>query len=317
MNELANFAVNVAWQSSAIALAALIASFVLRRAAARFHHAALAFASIATAVVPVAGLFRTATVAITIDAPATPTIRPDVIAIVYLVFVLGAALSLGRAWLRVRRLRRSAIDVPPMEIADLCRAALGVGDVPIRASTEVAAPVTIGAVRPMILLPVALPAETLPAVIGHELAHVRRRDGVMQLVAELVNLVAGFNPLVRLLRRRMDIAREMACDELVTSTLVAPHEYAQALLAVAGRAIAPRYAMGIGHAAALELRLRHLREPRRTRTAHVIAAAAVIAATAFAFRLPLTLFATHPNFSGDWVLDARRTHFGAVRPYQS
>ena len=51
------------------------------------------------------------------------------------------------------------------------------------------------------------------AVLRHELAHVRRRDGLVLSLEILVQAVYFFHPLVRLLIRRLRTWREMACDD--------------------------------------------------------------------------------------------------------
>jgi HEAT repeat protein len=70
----------------------------------------------------------------------------------------------------------------------------------------------------------------LLSVIGHEMAHVKRRDFLSNLICELVALPISFHPLTFLIKRQIDRARELACDELVTTHVLAPDLYARSLL---------------------------------------------------------------------------------------
>jgi beta-lactamase regulating signal transducer with metallopeptidase domain len=70
----------------------------------------------------------------------------------------------------------------------------------------------------------------LLSVIGHEMAHVARRDFLVNLVCELIALPVSFHPLTFLIKKQIDRARELACDELVTKRVLAPRVYARSLL---------------------------------------------------------------------------------------
>ena len=54
-------------------------------------------------------------------------------------------------------------------------------------------------------------------VISHELAHIQRRDGLIQAFQILAGALYVFNPLVWWLNRRMNNYREMACDDAVVA----------------------------------------------------------------------------------------------------
>jgi len=83
-------------------------------------------------------------------------------------------------------------------------------------SEEVTGPVTLGALRPAILLPPrflddASQDEALSA-LGHEMAHVRRRDYAVNLLCEALLLPVAFHPAVRLVRRRAKTFAAAAID---------------------------------------------------------------------------------------------------------
>ena len=83
-------------------------------------------------------------------------------------------------------------------------------------SPTYAVPFVTGLVRPAVVLPttaVAWPDDELAAVVRHELSHIRRRDLLRILVADLACALHWPNPLVWLAARRAALAHEMACDD--------------------------------------------------------------------------------------------------------
>ena len=76
----------------------------------------------------------------------------------------------------------------------------------VRRSDAVAVPMMWGFFRPVILLPTEANSwepERLRAVLLHELAHVQRRDWLMQTIAQITCAVYWFNPIVWVVARRM------------------------------------------------------------------------------------------------------------------
>jgi hypothetical protein len=133
----------------------------------------------------------------------------------------------------------------------------------LRVSHEVAAPLTWGVLDPVILLPDAAhawPAERRRLVLLHELAHVRRGDGMVQAIAQLACAWYWFHPGAWWARRELRDAREEACDARVLAAGVRPSAYAQALLDVAAEARggAPGAALGMARAPRLHARIRRL-----------------------------------------------------------
>jgi len=156
----------------------------------------------------------------------------------YAVFILARAIRLARFWQRKERLRRSASRIgiePEVEAAaDRCRNVLGIRNVTVTRSNQARVPYTVGARHPLIVLPDAYCSTTdeakLLSVVGHEMAHVARKDFLTNFVCELIALPISFHPLTYLLKRELDRTRELACDELVTRRVLAPKVYARSLL---------------------------------------------------------------------------------------
>lgn len=94
------------------------------------------------------------------------------------------------------------------------------------------APLTYGALRPVIIIPPALldSPDSLKTVLAHELIHVRRADSVWALLECVTLAVFAFHPLVRLLRCGIERSRETSCDaEVLAAGIVRPSQYAELL----------------------------------------------------------------------------------------
>lgn len=173
----------------------------------------------------------------------------------YAGFLVYRFVKLARAWRMTIQLRAGAfrrnLAGPIAAIVAQGRSALGLGPSAdsLTASPEflfssaVSLPVTLGALRPAILLPENLietmDSRELAAALSHELAHVRRRDYLVNLLSELSLVSISFHPAAVFLKRRIDQTREMATDELAASCAQSPASYANALVSLARRVVAP------------------------------------------------------------------------------
>jgi len=104
-------------------------------------------------------------------------------------------------------------------------------------SSLVEGPVTLGFLKPVILIPLAmvnhLTTEQVEALILHELAHIRRQDYLLHLWIAFLEVLFFFNPFSKLLIRTIQKEREHRCDDLVLQFQCDPHTYVAALLALA------------------------------------------------------------------------------------
>lgn len=129
------------------------------------------------------------------------------------------------------------------------RAMGGKGSPRIRVSPEISAPLTFGVFRPTLLLPQeALDTwsrSRTEAVLVHELAHLRRRDTLTQLVGRLACAAYWFHPLVWHAERAAAVERERACDDTVLRSGARASDYARHLMATAREAGAEMAAMSV------------------------------------------------------------------------
>lgn len=100
-------------------------------------------------------------------------------------------------------------------------------------SAEIATPVAVGPRHPSILIPARLLDELgdqeLQQVGLHEAAHLARYDDYALIVQRIVEALLVFHPVVRWITRRIDLEREIACDDLVIASTGQPRSYAACL----------------------------------------------------------------------------------------
>jgi len=173
----------------------------------------------------------------------------------YSVFLLCRFGRFGVIYVRIAAIRRTASVKPVPEIfaASLqhIRRSLGVGCEPALLISAQDGPMTCGLGNPVIVVPEALLAETSPSmitsVLGHELAHIRRHDFLLNLIYELLFLLVSFHPAAWLIQQRLKQTRELACDEMVADSLLDPLSYAQSLFSVIrSLSICKAHSCGVG-----------------------------------------------------------------------
>jgi beta-lactamase regulating signal transducer with metallopeptidase domain/thiol-disulfide isomerase/thioredoxin len=181
--------------------------------------------------------------------------------------LLGAWLAMGG--LRLRRLVRSSAPAPERLQAGVGRVAMAMGcrsQVELRLSPELISPLLTGLRRPTILLPerMARPdfAKNLPAILAHELAHLRAGDLAWMLAARCMTALLWFHPLAW----RMQSAHATACEEVsdavAAGMLQSAEAYSSALarvaLALAGAPLAPAVSIPMARGPEVTRRLRLL-----------------------------------------------------------
>lgn len=260
-----NYVINATWQIVAITTIAALGSLLLRTVPARYRHVLWLTALGSCLVVPLLttthaipanqSAFITASSTKARQVVSTPLKpEPDLslphlttrrtrivnsaalptlwLTLAYALFLAWRVIRLVRFWLRRAPELR---DIPPEaeRVARRCRTIFGIESVDVAQSSSARMPYTIGALRPLIVLTETFciaSEERLLSVIGHEMAHVARRDYVTNLVCELALLPISFHPFAFVIKKQIDRARELACDELVSKQLLPPKLYARALV---------------------------------------------------------------------------------------
>ncbi len=230
--------------------------------------------------------------------------------------------------LALAALRRSAakLVLSPASAAfrSRCSAHFAVSGVIVATSARIAAPVTFGLRRHLILLPDALLANfsesDLHTVLAHEFAHLHRRDFLKNLLYQLVSLPVSFHPFLWLTRSRLTDTREIVCDQLAAS-LTGRRAYARSLLHLASLLLVKPplpipHAIGILDAHTFERRLMHLTETQRPlprlRRALTLTAAAAFALTACTTALALRVNVASPTATAAEAPSAPAPHTARV-----
>jgi beta-lactamase regulating signal transducer with metallopeptidase domain/Flp pilus assembly protein TadD len=184
---------------------------------------------------------------------------------------------LGIGLQRVRRMTQRATVLADQDLMLLARNVAGEYGLSRRirllTSDELSTPITWGWLRPVIVVPESASAWSLErwrVVLLHEIAHIRRSDWLVQMMAHCVCAFHWFNPLAWWSHRRLTVERERACDEEVLSRGMQASRYATHLLEIARQMCSGRgggiTALGMARRVShLEWRLRSILAHRGTR----------------------------------------------------
>ena len=102
-------------------------------------------------------------------------------------------------------------------------------------SEIVKVPLMLGELKPVILFPFSLLAQLPPAQVEaallHELAHVRRRDYLVNMLQHFTEIIFFFNPGLLWISSRIRDERENCCDDLAIGETRLKKEFVEALVA--------------------------------------------------------------------------------------
>jgi hypothetical protein len=210
-----------------------------------------------------------------------------------------------RAWLAARTLVQNSqatclSDRDRTALEDYSRR-LGIKPPHLRESGEVSSPMVVGGRAPVLLLPEGFAQHTedeIRAALCHELAHIQRRDYLVNAVCQVAALPLAWHPVVDFVQQRIQMTREMVCDAMAAQEMKSHLGYAKCLLALAhsmlgGRDMAAQAQfLGLFGNHTLEERVMRLMDTTtmslRVKTARVVSGAAMMLATgviAVAFHL--------------------------------
>jgi TonB family protein len=215
----------------------------------------------------------------------------EVAAVVWMLGSLLFGLRLARNAMQFRRIVAAAKPVD------------GAFPVRILRSPQVPGPLVTGILRPAILLPedsLTWQPARRRAVLAHELAHVRRRDPAILLVAHAATVIYWFHPLCWLAAARLRMESERACDDAALRIGLSPSGYAGQLLDLA-RLFDPQPAIPMATTSHLESRVKSILDPfvnRSFAAGRTWLAAALVAAAIVAPLTVLRLDAQAPGRGG-------------------
>ena len=201
-------------------------------------------------------------------------------------WLAGTTLLLTRFFVGLyglRRLRRSSTQAPIYSGSD---------SIEILQSDAIAAPVTWGVSRHVILLPTGfedLPSDCRDAVLCHEQAHIRNHDFLLRCLAEFVRAIVWFQPLAWLVRRQLREEQELSSDDCVLESGGKPSAYAKLLMDwdLTPSGANTLTAVGMAHRSCLKRRLYALLDQNLRRDRVTTAPALATGLIGLAMALPL------------------------------
>ena len=163
----------------------------------------------------------------------------NIIFFAWLLFFTLKSLKMAGGLLYIQRIRNYKVHEVSEEFNDKIKAfadQIGIKQaVRLVQSELVKVPVAVGWLKPVILLPMGiilqLSTEQLDSILWHELAHIRRRDYLVNILQGLVETVFFFNPGLLWLSSLIRAEREACCDDMVLSRMNRKANYLEALLA--------------------------------------------------------------------------------------
>ena len=205
------------------------------------------------------------------------------------------ALLVGVAWLAWLGTRSVRAGQEWIAAGDSAQRALGIRrPVRILVTRHPSLIVTWGAIAPVILLPAGASewsADRVRVVVTHEMAHIARRDWIVQVAAECARALYWFNPLFWFACARLRRESEHASDDIVLDLGLDRTAYASHLVTLArafrgpGRTWLP--APSIAHPSTLERRVRAMLNPHVNRRPVSAPRRAALVAVLLAVALPI------------------------------
>jgi beta-lactamase regulating signal transducer with metallopeptidase domain len=180
------------------------------------------------------------------------------LAIAWLAASAAKLLRLALSWLSLQRMSARASDAPAAfgGLADrwLARCGSRRRGVRLASSTELGIPAAVGPLRPSILFPARLfdeMDERAVEQIGlHEAAHLARYDDCAVCAQRVVEALLALHPVAWWIGRRIDLEREIACDDFVLAATGQSRGYASCLTRIVelnrGRRPSPAMAAAVG-----------------------------------------------------------------------
>ncbi|WP_293309827.1 M56 family metallopeptidase [Pedobacter sp. UBA5917] len=111
-------------------------------------------------------------------------------------------------------------------------------------------PMVVGHFKPLILIPIGLinglSNAEVEAILSHELAHIKRKDYLVNVLQSFIEIVFFFNPAVLWVSQLIKTEREHCCDDLAIACVNDRKNYVQALIVCQEfKQRAPAYAMAV------------------------------------------------------------------------
>ncbi len=157
----------------------------------------------------------------------TPSLVGRLLFGIWIIGMLTMVLFVLRSFLRLRRIKKSALPLQNREVKKLYKRCLEEmhirKKIPIYSTAFLKSPVLTGLINPCIYLPIRLisdyNSEAIRYMLLHELQHYRHKDNLVNYLLLSAQILYWFNPFVWFAGKTMRCDREIACDSAVLNML--------------------------------------------------------------------------------------------------
>jgi bla regulator protein BlaR1 len=154
--------------------------------------------------------------------------------IILFIRLLKVTVSLGTVT-RLRYYRSSIPDAHWQERIKALAQRIGINKgVVLLESAIIQVPMMAGVFKPVILVPLGLlsqlPPQQVEAILLHELAHIRRKDYLVNLLQSVAGIIFFFNPAVLWISSLIREERENCCDDIAVGETRSKKEFIHALV---------------------------------------------------------------------------------------
>lgn len=174
-----------------------------------------------------------------------------------MIWLVGTTLLLLRlliGFTHVQNLRVQQVKPISAEIQALMNKLLAKTQMPatikLLESARATVPMTIGWIKPVVLLPVGMASgltiKQLEAILAHELAHIKRYDYLVNIFQNFIEILFFFHPATWFISGKVRDERENCCDDFAVEICGDSLVLAKALTQVASYQQQPRLAMAFG-----------------------------------------------------------------------
>ncbi len=157
------------------------------------------------------------------------------------IWFIGFALFMVRyllayGWLLFQVSKASDYSLPDIDLNRMLFAMKIKREVRVKSCALNGGPFTMGLFKSAIYFPFAvlnqLNMQEMEAIIAHELAHIKRNDFLLNLIAAAIETMLYYHPVIWWLQKQLSQHREEACDDEALAFTRNPMAYARALLKI-------------------------------------------------------------------------------------
>jgi len=189
--------------------------------------------------------------------------------IIFLFWSLGVimfSIRMAMGYHQIYRLRSQSKSIEVPRVIDTFKKLLaksGLSEkIALVSSPKVDIPLTIGHLKPMILLPIGLinrlsPEET-QAILAHEIAHILRKDYLQNLLISTLEILFFYHPSVWWFSATIKTLREQCCDDIALELGAERIALSKALIQLDENTPGPAFALAFAHKNQLLNRIQRL-----------------------------------------------------------